>query len=168
MRRIAMLGLCLAGAVAGVAQAQDRSLDEMLDHVNGLLKDNSYIDHDGQPTVSQVKLAKGGTLIVETTKTKSGDLFTNVYGIALTDLDVMRIQGRQRDGHVSMSLGAKGPVTVKLMCKMQSGVAHEWNLPAAAEIAVELRANSGVERDLVNTLSQIIAKARQDERYRVT
>ncbi|MDH3290034.1 MAG: hypothetical protein OEO20_06195 [Gemmatimonadota bacterium] len=168
MRRIALLSLCLAGAVAGVAHAQDRSLDETLEHVNRLLKDNSYVDHDGQPTVSRVKLAKGGMLIVETTKTKSGNLFTNAYEVALEDLDVLRVQSRSRDAYVSISLGAKGPVTGKLKCKMAGGIEHEWNLPATTEIAVELRANSGVERDLTSALSQLIAKARQDERYRVT
>ncbi len=161
MRRIALLGLCLAGAVAGVAHAQDRSLDETLEHVNRLLKDNSYVDHDGQPTFSQVKLAKSGMLIVETTKTKSGNQFTNVYQVALKDLDALRIQSRVRESHVSISLGAKGPVTGKLVCKMASGLSHEWDLPATTEIAVELRVNSGVERDLTHTLSQLVVKARQ-------
>ncbi len=161
MRRIALLGLCLAGAVVGSARAQDQSVDQMLAHVNRLLKDNSYVDHDGQPTVSQVRLAEGGTLIVETTKTKSGDRFSNVYEVALADLDVTRIQDRSREEHVSISLGAKGPVTVKLMCKMQSGVEHEWKLPATSEIAVEVRSGSGVVRDLTHALSQLIVKARK-------
>jgi hypothetical protein len=51
---------------------------------------------------------------------------------------------------------------------MAGGIEHEWNLPATTEIAVELRANSGAERDLNSALLQLVVKERQDERYRVT
>lgn len=167
MRRMALVGICLTGVVIGTAAAQERSLDETLAYVNRTLKEHAFTDASGQATVSKVELGKG-TLVAWVTKTKAGNEISNVYEVALADIDITEIVPRDRGGYVSLSLGATGPVKVRLVCLMQSGLKHEWDLPEVREIAVELADGTGVERDLSRALGEIVAKARKDARYTVT
>ncbi len=164
MRPHALVGICLAGLTAAGATAQERSLDETVAYVNRTLAENSYVDHDGQPTVSKVELKKG-VLIVTVTKTKSGNKFTNVYEVALSDMDIMRIKANDRGGFTSVSLGATGPVAVTLLCTMANGIVHEWDLPDTRDVAVELAPNSPAKSDLTRALMDLVAQARKDPRY---
>lgn len=164
MRRRGLLGACLACLLAAGTAAQERSLDETVAYVNRTLEQNSYVDHDGQPTVSEVELAKG-ILIVRVTKTKSGNKFTNVYEVALSDIDIMRIKAADRGGFTSVSLGATGPVAVTLQCEMASGITHEWDLPDTSDLAVELAPESPAKRALTRALMDLVAQARKDPRY---
>jgi hypothetical protein len=167
MRPHALVGICLAGLTVAGASAQERSLDETVAFVNRTLEEYSYVDHDGQPTVSQVELKKG-ILIVEVTKTKSGNKFTNVYEVALSDIDITRIKANERGGFASVSLGATGPVAVKLVCRMASGLVHEWDLPDTKDMAVELASDSPAKRELTRALMDLVAQARKDSRYAAT
>ena len=167
MRRIALVGICLTGAVIGTAAAQDRSLDETLAYVNRTLKENSFADSEGETTVSKVELEKG-TLAVWVTKFKAGNEISNVYEVSLADVNITEILPRDRGGYVSLSLGAKGPVKVRLVCLMASGLKHEWDLPDVREIAVEFASNTGVDRDLSRAMAELVAKARKDPRYAAT
>ncbi len=167
MRRIALVGICLTGAVIGTAAAQERSLDETVAYVNRTLKDNSFADSEGEITVSRVELGKG-TIAVWVTKFKAGNEISNVYEVSLNDIDITAIVPRSRGGYVSLSLGAKGPVKVRLVCLMASGLKHEWDLPDVREIAVEFASDTGVDRDLTRALAELVAKARKDPRFAVT
>jgi hypothetical protein len=167
MRRIALVGICLTGVVIGTAAAQERSLDETLAYANRTLKENSFTDSEGESTVSKVELGKG-TLVVWVTKFKAGNEISNVYEVALANINLTEIVARDRGGYVSLSLGATGPVKVRLVCLMASGLKHEWNLPDVREIALEYARGSGVDRDLTRTMAELVAKARKDPRYAVT
>jgi hypothetical protein len=164
MRRLVLAGLGLVVLTAAGASAQDRPLDETLAYVNGALEQHSYVDHDGQPTVSQVKLEKG-ILVVEVTKTKSGNKFTNVYEVGLDDLDITRVKANNRGGFTAISLGAKGDVGVRLVCTMANGIVHGWDLPDTKEISVELAPDVPEVRELTRALVDLIAQARKDARY---
>lgn len=164
MRRIALAGLCLGIPLAAGASAQGRSVDEMLTYVNNTLEQHGYVDHDGRPTVSQVRLAKG-TLIVEITKTKSGDKFTNVYEVGLDNLDLSRVRSSDRGGFAAISLGAKGNVAVRLVCTMANGIVHDWDLPDTRDLSVELARDAPELPALARALSELIARARDDPRY---
>lgn len=164
MRRIVTAGVCFGALVAAGASAQDRSLDETLAYVNHTLEQHSYIDHDGQPTVSRVDLEKG-MLVVEITKTKSGNKFTNVYEVGLDALDISRVKANNRGGFTAISLGATGNVGVRLVCTMANGIVHGWDLPDTKEVSVELAPEVPETRDLTRALAQLIAEARKDPRY---
>lgn len=167
MRRIALVGICLTGVVIGTAAAQERSLDETLAYVNRTLKEHAFTDAEGQSTVSKVELGKG-TLVAWVTKTKAGNEISNVFEVPLADVDITEIVPRDRGEYISLSLGATGPVKVRLVCLMQNGLKHEWNLPEVREIAVELAKGTGSERELSRALGELVAMARKDARYAVT
>jgi hypothetical protein len=162
MRYSLLLSICLVSIIAPPTVAQERSLDETLDHINSELRDHHYIDYDGQRTVSQVRVARGGLLVVETSKRKAGTEVTNIFEVSLADLDLTRVVARSRDKYVSLSLGARGPVAGRLKCTMAGGTTHEWALPVGDEIAVEFAGKDDVAQDLTVAFRQLVRLARQD------
>ncbi|MDH3456421.1 MAG: hypothetical protein OER90_06225 [Gemmatimonadota bacterium] len=160
MRYLPLLTV-LAGTVVAPLVAQDASVGELLDRINGVLEANAYVDHDGQQAVSKVRMARSGVLVVEVAKRKAGNVVANEYEVSLADLDLTRVTARNRGTHVSLSLGARGPVTVRLKCTMAGGTTHEWNLPEDDEIAVEFAKNDAASKDLTTWIRELIRLARQ-------
>jgi hypothetical protein len=168
MRHVALPVCCLLAVVTSGVAAQEQTLDETLVFINTALRDNGFQDHEGKPTVSQVKLVAGGKLVVEIAKTESGNRFTNVLSVALGDLDVTRVKAHQRSGHTVLSLGATGLVTARLKCVMAAGTRHEWDLPSTDEVAVEFAPADELARTLTAAFVRLITLAREDTRYRVS
>lgn len=153
------LGLCLGGILAGAASAQEQSLDGLLASLNDRLRQNAYQDYDGKATVSRVLLPGDGTIVVEITKESPGTEVTNVFVAALGDLDLTGISSRQRDGFVSISLGARREVQVTLRCTTAAGT-HEWGLPAVRELAVEIREGAQGVSELTQGFRDLIRRAK--------
>jgi hypothetical protein len=161
MRYLPLLTV-LVSTVATPLVAQDASLGEILDRINGVLEANTFVDHEGQQGVSTVRMARSGALVVEIAKRKAGNVVANVYEVSVADLDLTRVAARNRGTHVSLSLGARGPVTVRLKCTMAGGTTHEWNLPEDDEIAVEFAKNDVASKDLTTWFRELIRLARQE------
>lgn len=163
MRRITVfvvLGLLAVSAATASATAQERSLSEALRHINQLLRDNAYTDHDGRLTYSRVTLSRDGKLVATTTKASGATKVANEYTVSVEDLDPDRIEARQRGSYMSLSLGATGPVTAKLRCFNPGGTTYEWDLPVAREISVEFRSDMRLAGELTRALAALIREAR--------
>ncbi len=160
MRYLPLL-LIVAGTTATPIAAQDATVGEMLDRINGVLEANSFLDHEGQHAVSKVSVRPGGLLVVEVAKSKAGNVVANVYEASVADLDLTRVTARSRGTHVSLSLGARGPVVVRLKCTMPGGTTHEWDLPEDDEIAVEFAKDDAASTDLTTWFRELIRLLRQ-------
>jgi hypothetical protein len=154
---VAALGLALSASPRAVAQ--EKSPEELAAGVNALLAANSYTDSDGQRTTSKVTLGRGGTLVVEVDKLKGGNHVANVYQVAVTDIDVARMETRDRGDYTAVSLGVTGTITASLRCTMANGVVSEWNLPKPSEVAVEFK--SGVGDEVSRALRELIEAAQK-------
>jgi hypothetical protein len=153
--------LCAALAVwtAGSAVAQDRTLQETLDHINETLAANAYDDHDGKSTVSEVAMRRG-RLVVEVKKVQPGSTVSNVYEAAVGDIDVTSIATRSRGDHIAIMMQVRGEVVARLKC-VTGGNVSQWDLPARTDITVELRTNQGAATEVAAALSQLIVMAQQ-------
>ncbi len=146
------------------AEAQQRSLDETLSFINETLEANPYNDHDGKLTVSRVELKRGGRLAFEVAKKEPASTVSNVFEVALADIDATSIAARSSGNHMVIVIRASGPVSAQLKC-VTGGNVTQWDLPARSDMQVEFRANGAVADDLREALQALIALARQDARY---
>jgi hypothetical protein len=154
----------LVAATAIGASAQEPDLDSTLAFVNRTLAERTFTDDEDQTTVSEVRFSVG-TLIVSIQKTKAGNRFTNVYEVALSDVDPGRIVARSRGDYLSISLGARGSVSERMECVMAGGAKTAWDLPSRTQIWVELARNAPEQRALEQALAQVITLAKADPRY---
>jgi hypothetical protein len=157
-------GSVLIVATTAGAAAQQTELDSTLAYVNRTLAQRQFTDNEGQTTVSEVQLAKG-TLRVLIIKTKSGNRFSNVYEVALTDVDAGAVVSRDRGGSMTITLGAVGSVKERMDCVMAGGAKTSWELPARRQIWVELDRKAPEVRELVHALTRVLELAKKDPRY---
>jgi len=154
-----LLALPLQGALA-----QQRSLDETLSFINETLEANPYNDHDGKLTVSRVELKRGGRLSFEVAKKETASTVSNVFEVAIADIDATSIASRSSGDHMVIVIRASGPVSAQLRC-VTGGNVTQWDLPARSDMQVEFRSNGGVAGELTDALQTLVALARQDARY---
>jgi hypothetical protein len=159
-----VVGSVLIAVTTAGAAAQQGELDSTLAYVNRTLAERQFTDDEGQTTVSEVQLARG-TLRVLINKTKSGNRFSNVYEIDLANVDDGAVMSRDRGGHVTITLGAAGPVKERMDCVMAGGAKTSWDLPDRRQIWVELDRKAPEVRELVHALSRVLALAKKDPRY---
>ena len=160
-RAVGLTVLCaaLAAWTAGSAVAQERTLQETLDHINQTLAANAYDDHDGKRTVSEVALARG-RLTIEVKKDQPGSTVSNVYEASVGDIDATSIATRSRGDHIAILIKVRGEVVARLKC-VTGGNVSQWDLPARSDMAVELRSNGGAAAEVADGLRQLLVMAQQ-------
>ena len=163
MRLMGLVGGSVLIAVTAVG-AHAQQLDSTLAYVNRTLAERQFTDDQGQTTYSEVQFTKG-TLVVSIHRMKAGNRFTNVYEVALPNVNPGGVVAHDRGGFLSISLGATGAVKERMDCLMAGGAKTAWDLPDRKNVWVELDRKAPEERELVHALSEVLTLAKSDPRY---
>lgn len=163
MRVTGLVGGSVLIALTAVG-AHAQQLDSTLAYVNRTLAERQFTDDQGQTTFSEVQFTKG-TLVVRINRTKAGNKFTNVYEVALQDVNPSGVIAHDRGSFLSITLGATGAVKERMDCLMAGGARTAWDLPDRKNVWVELARKAPEERELVRALAEALSLAKSDPRY---